>query len=50
MGESEKHLRDITGIFKISGETLDREYISQWATKLDLDEIWDMIKNQLESH
>ena len=50
MGGSEKHLRDITGIFKISGESLDREYISQWATKLDLDEIWDMVKNQLESH
>jgi hypothetical protein len=50
MGGSDKHLRDITGIFKISGESLDREYISQWATKLDLDEIWDMIKNQLEIH
>ena len=29
MGGPEKHLRDITGIFKISGESLDQEYISQ---------------------
>jgi hypothetical protein len=43
MSRSEKHLRNITGIFKISGESLDREYISQWATKLDLDEVWDMM-------
>jgi hypothetical protein len=50
MGGSEKHLRDITGIFKISGESLDRDYISQWATKLNLEEIWDMLKNQLEGH
>jgi hypothetical protein len=49
LGGSEKHLRDITGIFKISGESLDRGYISQWATQLDLDEIWDMVKKRLES-
>jgi len=50
LGGSEKHLRDITGIFKISWESLDREYISQWATQLDLDEILDMVKKRLESH
>jgi hypothetical protein len=49
MGGSEKHLRDITGILKISGDSLDREYISKWATQLDLNEIWDMLKNRLES-
>jgi hypothetical protein len=49
MGGSEKHLRDITGIFKVSGESLDQEYISQWASRLDLDEIWDMVKNRLKS-
>jgi len=27
-GGSEKHLRDITGILKISGDTVDRTYIS----------------------
>jgi hypothetical protein len=50
LGGSEKHLRDITGIFKISGDSIDREYISQWATKLDLNEIWDMLKRRLEGH
>jgi hypothetical protein len=50
LGGSEKHLRDIAGIFKISGESIDRDYISQWANKLDLNEIWDMLKRRLEGH
>lgn len=48
-GGSEKHLRDIIGIFKISGEIIDREYISQWASDLDLNEIWESIKKRLEN-
>jgi hypothetical protein len=48
LGGSEKHLRDIAGIFKISGEAIDSEYISRWAADLDLNEIWDMIKKRLE--
>ncbi len=42
-GESDKHLRDITGILKISGEELDREYIAGWAQNLGLSEIWEAI-------
>jgi len=48
LGGSEKHLRDITGIFRVSGESLDKEYISQWVTKLDLKEIWNMVLKRLE--
>jgi hypothetical protein len=47
LGGSEKHLRDITGIFKVSGESIDKEYISQWATKLDLIEIWDILQERM---
>lgn len=47
-GGSEKHLRDITGILKISGESLDRNYISEWARRLDLIEIWDAIKSRVD--
>lgn len=39
-GGSEKHLRDITGILKISGETLDISYIREWVNRLGLDDIW----------
>jgi len=47
MGESEKHLRDITGILKISGDTVNHTYIQQWAAKLGLTEIWEAILKRL---
>jgi len=46
-GGSEKHLRDITGILKVSGEEIDRTYIDQWARRLDLNEIWEAIQKRL---
>src|SRR4030067_2113100 len=42
-GGSEKHLRDITGILKISGEEVDRNYISEWSQRLGLTEIWEAV-------
>ncbi len=45
---SEKHLRDITGILKISGETVDGAYIYQWAERLGLVDIWDAVKKRVE--
>jgi hypothetical protein len=42
-GGAEKHLRDITGILKISGEALDYEYIESWAESLGLETIWRTI-------
>ncbi|MBI5359051.1 MAG: hypothetical protein HZA48_00545 [Planctomycetes bacterium] len=47
-GGSEKHLRDIAGIIKISGENLDYNYITNWANKLDLDDICKAILNQIK--
>ncbi len=38
-----KHLRDIAGILKISGATLDRENIESWADQLGLETIWRTI-------
>lgn len=46
-GGSEKHLRDITGILKVSGEIVDRDYISQWAERLGITEIWDAVKKRI---
>ena len=43
-GGSEKHLRDITGILKVSGEDVDRAYVNKWAEQLNLKEIWDAIQ------
>ena len=47
-GGSEKHLRDITGVLRISGEKIDRFYIKEWAERLGLEDIWQMILERLE--
>lgn len=47
-GGSEKHLRDITGILKISGDSVDRDYISVWAKRLGLIEIWEAVLRRIE--
>lgn len=47
-GASEKHLRDITGILRISGDIVDKDYISTWADRFGLSEIWDAIQKRLK--
>ena len=42
-GGSEKHIRDITGILKLSGNRIDVQYIRDWANQLGLTEIWETI-------
>ncbi len=46
-GGSEKHLRDITGILKISGDIIDIDYITKWADNLSLRDIWDAILRRI---
>ena len=47
-GGSEKHLRDISGILKISGPEVDRNYIGLWAEKLNLMDVWDLILSETD--
>lgn len=47
MGGSEKHLRDITGMIKISRELINLNYIEKWISYFDVAEIWEAIKNRL---
>jgi hypothetical protein len=42
-GGSEKHLRDIASICKVSGDRLDWEYLGRWARALGVEEAWDAI-------
>jgi len=49
-GGSEKHLRDITGILKISGNEVDRDYILDWARRLELSEIWEAVLKRVEEN
>jgi hypothetical protein len=43
-GGSDKHLRDIAGILKISGAQIDLAYIAEWASRLGLMEVWDKVR------
>lgn len=47
-GGSEKHLRDIAGIFRISGGELDRSYVSEWADRLGLADLWDEVLRRVD--
>ncbi|MGQ0812266.1 MAG: hypothetical protein ACT4OO_13730 [Nitrospiraceae bacterium] len=47
-GGSDKHVRDITGMLKISGNEIDQAYIVDWANRLGLRPMWDMIQQRLK--
>ncbi len=49
-GGSEKHLRDITGILKISGNEVDLDYISGWAKQLGLVNIWEAVQQRVKEN
>lgn len=49
-GGSDKHLRDITGILKVSGDIVNRDYIGEWAKRLNLLDIWDLIKKRINDN
>lgn len=46
-GGSEKHLRDITGILKVSADDVDRDYVTRWAGSLGLHDIWQAVLRRL---
>lgn len=46
-GGSEKHLRDITGIIKVSKTEIDMAYINEWAEKIQLMEVWNAVLQKL---
>lgn len=44
-GKSEKHLRDIKGMLRISGDKLNISYIDEKTKKLGLNQYWEELKN-----
>jgi hypothetical protein len=46
-GGSDKHLRDIAGVLRTSGEAIDRAYIEGWANTLGLTDIWHAVLDRL---
>ena len=42
-GESQKHLEDVRGIFRVSGRDLDMHYMRDWAGKLEVLDFLDIL-------
>ena len=47
-GGSDKHLRDIAGMLKISGEDIDREYVRGWTERLGVESVWRQVLDRLK--
>ena len=47
LGESEKHLRDIAGMLKLSRHPIDRTFIAQYAAIIGATETWKLILKRL---
>lgn len=48
-GGSEKHIRDITAMLKLSGDRIDAGYIHNWAKQLGLTSTWETILKAINS-
>ena len=46
-GGSEKHIRDISGILKLSGDRINAQYVAEWAKQLGLTDIWETVLRKL---
>jgi hypothetical protein len=46
-GGSDKHLRDIAGILKFSGDQVDRDYVSRFAAQLGVADIWQSVLSKI---
>ena len=43
LGESDKHLRDIAGMLKVSGTRIDHDDIAFWADRLGVADAWRVV-------
>ncbi len=46
-GGSEKHLRDIEGILRVSGELVDEPWLEGWVRRLGLESLWARCRDHL---
>ncbi len=49
-GGSEKHLRDITGVLRVQGDRIDRDYIAQWVDRFRVLEVWQAILLRIQKN
>jgi hypothetical protein len=48
IGGSDRHLRDIAGVLKVSGKSIDRGYIARFASQFGVEDIWTQVQQQVE--
>jgi len=46
-GGSDKHLRDVAGLLRISGDRVDVAYVEDWAARLGLLDLWHRVRDRL---
>jgi hypothetical protein len=46
-GGSDKHLRDIGGILRVSGDQVDKAYVRNWASQINVMSEWERVCGQL---
>lgn len=46
-GGSDRHLRDIASVLRISPAAVDQDYVAGWADRLGVRDVWDLILDQL---
>lgn len=48
-GGGDRHLRDIAGILRVTGDGVDREEVERWATELGYLDIWRQIVAKVDA-
>jgi len=49
MGGGDRHLRDIAGILRVTGEGVDRAEVTRWARELGYLDIWEQILAKVDA-
>ena len=48
-GGSEKHLRDIAGMLRVSGDSVDRAAVEEWSRRLGVMTEWEAAQKRAEA-
>lgn len=48
-GGSEKHLRDIASVLLVQDQSIDRNYITEWAEKLGVSAEWELVRQRVDT-
>jgi len=45
-GDGERHVRDARGVYMVQKETLEAEYLTNWAARLGVADLWEGIRTE----